>query len=149
MERGVKWEDEWEEEEGQIVRELGRRMIVEQWPKGSEAMVKERRVTWRGSMTFKWVAKYSIAPELSQIQPCSSYVNPAKCNSNETTTAAKVSALVKCVCQKVKPVPVSDRSIPGAGHNWRERAIARAKPILGLWNELFIPKLTHGVGREG
>jgi len=39
--------------------------------------VKERRVTGRESTTFAWVSKNSIAPELSQIQPFSSYFDSA------------------------------------------------------------------------
>jgi len=30
MGRGVNWDDEWEEEKGLVVRELGRRMVAEE-----------------------------------------------------------------------------------------------------------------------
>jgi hypothetical protein len=67
MGRSVNWEDEWEEEEGLVVGELGRRMVAEGWSMGEEALVKERRVTGRESTALAWVSKNSIAPELSQI----------------------------------------------------------------------------------
>jgi hypothetical protein len=76
---GVNWEDEWEEEEGLLVREVGRRMVAEEWSMGEEALVKERKVTGRESMAFSWVSGNSIAPELSQIQPFSSYLDLVKC----------------------------------------------------------------------
>ena len=31
MGRGANWEDEWEEEEGLIVSELGRKLVAEEW----------------------------------------------------------------------------------------------------------------------
>jgi hypothetical protein len=111
---------------------------------GEEAVVKERRVTMRESTAFAWVSKNSITPEHSQIQPFSSYLDSAKCNLDENTKAACVRALYKCVAQKVKPDPMSDGSIPDAGLDWRGRAIARAVPIRGLWDEWFIPKFSHG-----
>jgi hypothetical protein len=45
MGRGVHWEDEWEEAQGLVVRELDRTISAESWWMGDEAMVKERRVT--------------------------------------------------------------------------------------------------------
>jgi len=48
----------------------------------------------------------------------------------------------------VKPVPLLDGSIPDAGLDWRGRAIARAIPIPGPWDEWFIPKFSH-VARGG
>jgi hypothetical protein len=68
MGRGVNWKDEWEEEEGLVVGELGRRMVVEEWSMGEEAVVKEWWVTGREPMACAWVSKNGIAPELSQIQ---------------------------------------------------------------------------------
>jgi hypothetical protein len=135
MGRRVNWEDEWEEEEGLVVGELGRRMVAEGWSMGEEALVKERRVTGRESTALVWVSTNSIAPELSQIQPFSSYLDSAKCNLDKNTKAAWVRARYKCVAQKVKPVPLSDRSIPDAGLDWRGRAIARAVPIPGPWDK--------------
>jgi hypothetical protein len=44
----------------------------------------------------------------------------------------------------VKPVSLSDGSIPDARLDGRGRAIARAIPILGPWDEWFIPKFSHG-----
>jgi hypothetical protein len=140
----VNWEDEWEEEEGLVVGDLGRRMVAEGWSMGEEALVKERRVTGRESMALVWVSKNSIAPELSQIQPFSSYLDSAKSNLDENTKAAWVCARYKCVAQKVKPVPLSDGSIQGAGLDWRGGAIARTVPIPGPWDEWFIPKFSHG-----
>jgi len=75
MGRGVNWEDEWEEEEGLVVGEMGRRMVADEWSMGEEALVKERRVTGRESTAFAWVSEHSIAPELGQIQPFSSYLD--------------------------------------------------------------------------
>jgi hypothetical protein len=144
MGRSVNWEDEWEEEEGLVVGELGRRMVAEGWSMGEEALVKKRRVTGSESMALAWVSKNSIAPELSQIQPFSSYLDSAKCNRGQNTKAAWVHARYKCVAQQVKPVPLWDGSIPGAGLDWRGRVIARAVPIPDPWDEWFIPKFSHG-----
>jgi len=66
---GTNWEDKWEEEEGLVVGELGRKMVADEWLMGEQALVKERRVTGRESTTFVWVSKNSIALELSQIRP--------------------------------------------------------------------------------
>jgi len=44
----------------------------------------------------------------------------------------------------VKRVPLSDGSTPYAGLDWRARAIARAVPVSGPWDEWFIPKFSHG-----
>jgi len=52
MGRGMNWEDQWEEEEGLVVGDLGRRMVAEQWSMGEVALVKERRVTRRESTVF-------------------------------------------------------------------------------------------------
>ena len=144
MGRSVNWEDEWEEEEELVVGELGRRMVAEGWSMGEEALVKERRVTGRESTALAWVSKNSIAPELSQIQPFSSYLDSAKCNLDENTKAAWVHARYKCDAKKVKPVPLSDESIPDARLDWRGRAIARAVPIPGPWDKWFIPRFSHG-----
>jgi hypothetical protein len=73
MGRGVNREDVWEEEDGLVVGELGRRMVAEEWSMGEEALAKERRVTRRESTTFARGSKNSIAPDLSQIQPFPSY----------------------------------------------------------------------------
>jgi len=144
MGRSVNWDEEWEEEEGLVVGELGRRMVAEGWSMGEEALVKDRRVTGRESTALAWVSTNSIAPELSQIQHFSTYLDSAKCNLDENTKAAWVRARDKCVAQKVKPVPLSDGSIPDDGLDWRGRAIARAVPIPGPCDKWFIPKFSHG-----
>jgi hypothetical protein len=82
MGRGVNWEDEWEEEEGRVVGELGRRMVAEEWSMREEARVKERRITGGESTDCAWVSKNSVAPERSQIQPFSSYLDSVKCNQD-------------------------------------------------------------------
>jgi len=69
MGRGVNQEDEWEEEGGLVVEELGRRMVTEQWSIGEEALVNERRVPRKESTTLAWVSDNRIAPELTQIKP--------------------------------------------------------------------------------
>jgi len=143
MGRGVDLEDEWEEEEGLIVRQLGRRMVAEEWSMGGDTMVKERRVTGKESTIFAWVSKNSIALELSQIQPFSLYLHSAKCNIDENTKAAWVRACYKCLAQKVKPFPWSDGRTLDAGLDCRGRAIARAVPVPGRWDEWFIPKFSH------
>jgi hypothetical protein len=61
----VNWEDVWEVKEGLVVRELGRRMVAEQWSMGQEPLVKEWRVTSRESTACARVFKKSIAPEHS------------------------------------------------------------------------------------
>jgi hypothetical protein len=86
--RGVNGEDQWEEEEELVVREWGRRMVIEEWPMEEEALGKERRVIGRESITFEWVSKNCIAPEFSQIQPNSLYIGLVKCNLGEHTKAA-------------------------------------------------------------
>jgi len=139
----VNWEDEWEEEEGLVVGELGRRMVVEEWEVGAEALVKERRVTWRESTALAWFSKNSIAPELSQIQPVSSSFDSAKCNLDEKTKVAWVRARYKCVAQQGKHVPMSFGSIPDAGLDWRERAISQAVPKPRMWDECVVPKFSH------
>ena len=93
MGRGVNWEDEGKEEEGLVVGELGTRVLAEQWSMGEAALVQYRMVTGRESMTYMWVPKNSIASELSQIQPFSSYLDLVKCNFNKNDTAA-------CVCTR-------------------------------------------------
>jgi len=135
MGRGVNWEDEWEEEEGLVVGELGRRMGAEEWSMEGEALVKESKVTGRQSMAVAWVPKNSIPPKLGQIQPFSSYLNSARCNLDENTKTVRVCSRYKCIAQKVKPVPLSDGSIPDAGLDWRGRGIARAVPLPGPWDE--------------
>ena len=108
----MNWEDEWEEEEGLVVGELGGRMVAERWLMREEALVEERRVTGRESTALAWGSKNSIAPERCQIQLFSSYLDSAKCNIDENTKAAWVRARFNCVAQKVKPVPLSDGSMP-------------------------------------
>ena len=141
--RGVNWEDEWEEEEGLVVGELGRRMVAEQWSMGEVALVKEMSVTRTESTAFAQVSINSIAPELSQIQPFSLYLDSAKCSLDENTKAALVHVRYKCVIQKVKFVPVSDDSIPDATLDWRGKGIARVVPIPGPLDRWFVPKLSH------
>jgi hypothetical protein len=77
MGTGVHWEDEGEEEEGVVVGEFGSRMVANEWSMGEEALVKERTVTRRESTTFARGSQNSIAPELSLIQPISSYFHLA------------------------------------------------------------------------
>jgi hypothetical protein len=144
MGRSLNWEDEWEEEEGLVVGELGRRMVVEGWSMGDEAPVKERRVTGRESTAVAWVSTNRIAPELSQIHPFSSYLDSVKGKLDENTKAARVRARYKCDAQKVKPGPLSDGSIPDARLDRRGRGIARSVPIPGPWDEWFIPKFSPG-----
>ena len=55
-----------------------------------------------------------IAPERSQKQPFSLYLDSAKCNLDENTKAPRVRAQYKCVAQKVKPVPLLDGSVQDA-----------------------------------
>jgi len=50
-------EDEWDNEGGLVVGELERRTVTEECSMGEQALVKERRVTGRESMTFAWVSK--------------------------------------------------------------------------------------------
>ena len=83
--------------------ELGRRMVAIQWSMGEETLVIERRVTVRESTTFAWVSKNSIVPEFIPIEPFSSYLDPAKCNFDNTTKAAWVCDYYKWLDQKVKP----------------------------------------------
>jgi len=70
--RGVNWEAVWAEEEGLLVGELDSWMVADEWSMGEEALLEERRVTRRESMTFVWVCNNSIAPDLSRIEPISS-----------------------------------------------------------------------------
>jgi hypothetical protein len=53
-----------------------------------EALVKERRVTMRESTAFAWGSKNSVAPELTLIQPYSSYLDSVKCILDENSKAA-------------------------------------------------------------
>jgi len=110
---------------------------------GEEALVREKKATGRESTAFAWVSNHSIAPELSQIQPFSSYLDSAECNLDQNTKAAWVCARYRCVAQDVKPVPLSDGSTPDAGLDWRGRAIARAVPIPGPWESWLIPRFSH------
>jgi hypothetical protein len=80
MGRGVKWNDEWEEQGGLVVGDLGNRMVGEQWSIGEETLVNERKVPRRESTALAWVSKNRIVPELCQIQPFSSQLDSAKCN---------------------------------------------------------------------
>jgi len=148
MGRGINWEDEWEEEEALVVGEFGRRMVAEECSMGEEALVEDRRVTGRESMTFGWDSKNSMAPEHRQTQPFSSYLDLAKCNLGEHTESARVRACYKRNAQKTKPVPLSDVCIPDAGLDCTGRAIAHAIPIPAPWDKWFMPKLSHG-GRGG
>jgi len=86
--RVMDWENDWEEEEELVVRELGRRKVAEKWSMREEALVKERRVTGRESTTFVCVLKNSIPVEPCLIQPFSSYLDSAKCNLDKNTKAA-------------------------------------------------------------
>ena len=90
--RGVNWEDEWEEEEGLVVGELGRRMVTEEWSMGDKALVQKRRVTRRESTTFACVSNDTNVPKLSQKQPFSLQLDSAKCNLDENTKGAWVHA---------------------------------------------------------
>jgi len=72
------------------VREMGRRMVTEEWSMAEEALVKERRVTRRESTDIAWVSKNSIATELSQLQPLSLYLDSVKCNLDKNTQPAWV-----------------------------------------------------------
>jgi len=80
MRRVMNVEDEWDEEEGPAVKELGRRMVKEELLMAEEAVVKERWVPGREYTTLVSVSKNSIVSELSQIQPFSLYLDLAKCN---------------------------------------------------------------------
>jgi len=86
-------------------------------------------------MACALVSKNSMAPEQSQIQPFSSYLNVAKCNLDEHTKPGWVRAPYECVAQKVRPVSLSDVSIPAARLDWKGSAIARAVPIAGPWDD--------------
>ena len=77
MGSGGNQQDEWEEEEGLVAGELGRRMVAEEWSMGEEPRLKQRRVTRRESTTFASVSKNSIPLELSQRQLFSSYFDSA------------------------------------------------------------------------
>lgn len=52
MGRGVNCKVECKEDNRLVVGELGRRMVAEEWSMGSEALRKDRKVTWQESMTF-------------------------------------------------------------------------------------------------
>jgi len=52
-----------------VVGELGTRIVEEYWLMGEEALLKERRVKERESLTVVWVSKNIIALELCQIRP--------------------------------------------------------------------------------
>jgi hypothetical protein len=69
MGRGVNWEDEWEDEEELIVRELARKMEGEDKSIGEKVLAKERRGPWKESMTFAWVSKHSIALQQHSVYP--------------------------------------------------------------------------------
>ena len=145
MGTGVNLENECEDQEELVVGELGRRMVAEEWSMGEEAMAKVWRVTRQESMTFVWGSKNSIALELSQIQPISLYLDSGKCNINENTKAACVRTLYNCDAQNEMPVPFSYQSTPDARLDLRGRVIARAVPVLGLWEECSIPKFLYRV----
>lgn len=72
MGRRVNWEDQCEVEGGLVVRELGRRMVTEEWSMGEVAMVKESKVARREPTTSAWLSKNNISLECGQIQPGSS-----------------------------------------------------------------------------
>jgi len=122
MERGIRWEVKWEEEEGPIVSEMGSRIVTQQWSMGEQAMVNERRVTVGESTILIFIAKGSIAPELSPTPLFSLYFDLAKWNLDKSTKADWVSACYKSVAQRVKSVPLLDRSTPDARLNWSGRA---------------------------
>jgi len=86
--QGQSWEDVWEEKEGQLVEELDRRMVAEEWLMREEALKKERRVTWRESRTFAWDFNNSITLENSHIQSILLYFDLAECYIGERTKAA-------------------------------------------------------------
>ena len=144
MGRSVNWEDEREEEEGQAVREWGRRIVAGEWSIGEEPLVKEWQVTGRESMTSTWVFKNSIAPELSQIQPFYSYLDWAKCNLDESPNPAWICARYEYLTRKVKPILLSNGCITDAGLDRRGSAIARAVPIPRPWDRWIIPFFSHG-----
>jgi hypothetical protein len=105
-------------EEELVVGELGSRIVAEEWSVGEEALVKQRRVTVRDSKPCARVSKNSIAPELSQIQSFSSYLDAAKCNLDKSTIEVWVRAHSKYVAQKVNPIPMLDGGIPDARLDW-------------------------------
>jgi hypothetical protein len=129
--RGVHWEDEWGVEERLVLSELGRKIVAEEWSVGKEAPLKDRRVTRRESTAFGWVSKNSIALQLCQRHPVSSYRGLANCNLHEHTKAAWVGAHYKCVDPKVKAGPLGYGSIPDDGLDCRVRAISQVVPIPG------------------
>ena len=67
-----------------------------------------------------------------------------KCNLDGNTKETQVHTRYKHNAKKVKPVPLSDWSTPDASLDWRGRAIARAIPITGCWDEWFVPIFAHG-----
>ena len=143
MGRGLNWNDEWEQEEGLVVRELGRRMLPEEWSIREEAPVKDRRLTGTEFTTFGCGSKNTIAPELGQIQSISSYIDLAKCNFDESTKAALVCAHYKCVTKIVKSAPLLDTHKPDAGLNWTGRALVQAVPIQGSHDIWVMSKFSH------
>jgi hypothetical protein len=148
MEGGMNWEDEWEQKEGLVVRELGMRVVTEMWSMGGGAWVKEWKLTMIESTTTAWCSKNKVAQEHSQIKPISSYLDTAKFNLDTNTKVARVPALYKYVAQRVKPSSVSDGSMPDAGLDWRGTAIAQVLSVPGTWDKQFIPKFSLGA-RDG
>jgi hypothetical protein len=73
----------------------------------------------------------------------SSYLDSAKCRIDGNTKAVWVRACYKSVHQTVKPVPCPDGSKSDARLDLRGRAITRAVPVPGPWDECFIPKFSH------
>jgi len=65
----MNWEDNWEEKEGLVVRELGRRIAPEEWLMGKEGEVKERMVNGRESTNFAWVLKIAFLQGLFKCNP--------------------------------------------------------------------------------
>lgn len=140
--RGANWNDEWAEEKELLVRVLCRRMVAAEWLIGEEDLVIKKKVAGRASTMFALCSKHTIAPELCEIQLCSSYLCSVKCNLDKNTNAW-VCAHCKLLTQKVKPVPLSDGSTPEGGLEWRGRDIPRPVAIPGHWDERWIPKFSH------
>jgi len=91
---------------------------------GEAALVKEKRVTGRESMTFEWVFENRIAPELRQVQPLCLNFHWAECYCDKSTRPTSVSIRYKCDALIRKPARMADESTPVAGVAWREIAVA-------------------------
>jgi hypothetical protein len=73
------------------------------------------------------------------------YLDSGKCNLQEYTKAAWVRARYTYDALNVMPVPLSDEGTPDVKHDRRGRAIAQAVPVLGPWEECFIPKFSYRI----